>query len=205
MGNYFAYNNPDISPDVDESKPKKLAFKVVSVGDSNVGKTSFIKRFISGDFSDSIEPTIQASFVSKTVEIEGTPVKCDLWDLAGEERYRSLAPMYFREAAGILLYFDLTNRGSFDNCKTHWFSQIENALQAQRSKMCVILIGTKCDKRDDIAVSFEEANQFALDNSMNYFETSAKENVNVTDSLHYLLREVSDLLPKYSKQKSARK
>ena len=105
--------------------------KVVLVGESGVGKTSIITRYISNSFKSQQLPTTGANFVSKTVilEDENQSIKFELWDTAGQERYRSLARVFYKNAAVCVLVYDITRKSSFEELKKFWVKEIkENSL-----------------------------------------------------------------------------
>merc|ERR1719379_3281515 len=92
-------------------------FKLLLVGDSCVGKSSLLLRFIDNTFSEQFISTIGVDFKIKTIEIGGKVIKLQIWDTAGQERFRTITTSYFRGAQGILLVYDVSDRGSFDNIK----------------------------------------------------------------------------------------
>ena len=95
------------------------SFKVVLVGDSNVGKTSMLQRFAKDTFRNDIEPTVGPQFMSRLVELEdtGATMKLQIWDTAGQEKYRSVTPIYYRDAAAAICVFDVTSRQSLDDAE----------------------------------------------------------------------------------------
>ena len=107
-----------------------ISFKTVLIGDKSVGKTSIAKRYIENTFNDHTEATIGAAFFSKmvSVSLEDEPsvlVKLQIWDTAGEEKFRSLTPMYYKDAAGIIMIYDITNKDTFESL-TKWAKEIDN-------------------------------------------------------------------------------
>lgn len=151
--------------------------KVVFVGDSQVGKTSIINCLISGSFDQAPASTIGASFHKFRVETSHGYVNLNIWDTAGQEKYRSLAPMYYRTANAIVLVFDLTSRESFE-ALNEWVESIEGKILPDAT---TFLVGNKLDLPDR-QVPFSEAEQFSFkSNCSKYIETSAKSNQSVTD------------------------
>ena len=127
-------------------------------------------------------PTICVDFKVKTLTINEKKVKMQIWDTAGQERFRTVVATYFRGAHGILLLYDVTNKDSFKNLES-WLIEIE---KNAKEKVLKILIGNKCDLTDDREISTEEGKAFALRNGMEFMETSAKMNTNVTEAFETL-------------------
>lgn len=156
---------------------KICQFKLVLLGESAVGKSSLVLRFVKGQFHEYQESTIGAAFLTQTVCIDDTTVKFEIWDTAGQERYHSLAPMYYRGAQAAIVVYDIQNQDSFARAKT-WVKE----LQRQASPNIVIaLAGNKADLANSRVVDYEEAKQYADDNGLLFMETSAKTAVNVND------------------------
>jgi len=156
---------------------KICQFKLVLLGESAVGKSSLVLRFVKGQFHEYQESTIGAAFLTQTVCLDDTTVKFEIWDTAGQERYHSLAPMYYRGAQAAIVVYDITNQDSFGRAKT-WVKE----LQRQASPNIVIaLAGNKADLASKRLVEFDEAQQYAEENSLLFMETSAKTAMNVND------------------------
>jgi Ras-related protein Rab-5C len=168
--------------------PKTYQFKLVLLGDSAVGKSSLVLRFVKKQFFEYQESTIGAAFLTQTVAVSDFVVKFEIWDTAGQERYHSLAPMYYRGAAAAIVVYDITNRQSFVRAKS-WVKE----LQRQGNPNIVIaLAGNKLDRQEQRAVDIEEAKEYADTNSIRFMETSAKTNVNVVE----LFKKIAKDLPK---------
>jgi len=156
--------------------PKVCQFKLVLLGESAVGKSSLVLRFVKGQFHEHQEPTIGAAFLAQTINLDGTVVKFEIWDTAGQERYRSLAPMYYRGAQAAIIVYDVSNQESFTKAET-WVQE----LRRQGSPNIVIaLAGNKADLPNRV-VQYEEAQTYAADNNLLFMETSAKTAMNVND------------------------
>lgn len=154
----------------------KYLFKVILIGDSNVGKSSIMLRFTTNRFrSGEYEPTIGVEFGSKMVQLKDDKVKLQLWDTAGQESFRSITRSYYRSSIGAVLVFDLSNRSSFLNAK-HW---MEETKKYGHEKMQVLLVGNKSDL--DCEVTEEETDQFCADHKCDYFKTSAVDGSNVQE------------------------
>ena len=142
--------------DQNESEPD-IIFKVVSLGESSVGKTSIINRYIKGPEIeiDKFDPTIAASFQVKIIHRDDKVIEFDLWDTAGQEMYRSLTPMYYRNAQAALLVFDITNRASFESL-TDWYEQI----QENSDNIFLMVLANKVDLEDQRKVQIQEITNF---------------------------------------------
>mmetsp|Transcript_7600 Transcript_7600/g.22400 ORF Transcript_7600/g.22400 Transcript_7600/m.22400 type:complete len:208 (-) Transcript_7600:263-886(-) len=156
---------------------KICQFKLVLLGESAVGKSSLVLRFVKGQFHEYQESTIGAAFLTQTVCIDDTTVKFEIWDTAGQERYHSLAPMYYRGAQAAIVVYDVTSTDTFARAKT-WVKE----LQRQANPNIVIaLAGNKADLSGKRAVEFDEASAYAEDNGLLFMETSAKTAKNVNE------------------------
>lgn len=152
-------------------------FKLVLLGDSAVGKSSLVLRFVRGQFFEYQESTIGAAFLTQTVALSDTTVKFEIWDTAGQERYHSLAPMYYRGAAAAIVVYDITNRDTFSRAK-NWVKE----LQRQGNPHIVIaLAGNKADLASKRKVEPEEAEAYASESGIFFMETSAKSATNVNE------------------------
>ena len=100
-------------------------YKVVLIGETGVGKTSIISYFKDGKFNDSVESTISVSFVSKEMNFNGRNITLDIWDTAGQEKYRSLAKIFYSNSNVAILVYDVTNIKSFEEIKSYWYKQIQ--------------------------------------------------------------------------------
>ena len=155
--------------------------KVVIVGNSGVGKTSLVTRYIDKEFKINQFLTISAEFNTKIHEYEGKKVKMQIWDsISGRERFISTSRSFFRSASGVLLCFDLTDEYSFETTK-NWLEDVKNSSPEDVS---VILIGTKCDLVNKRKVDEEKIRIFALENGLKYFETSSKTGENVDEIIN---------------------
>ena len=152
--------------------------KICFVGNSNVGKTSIIRRFINNKFDEEkIASTISVNFENKKLKIDPyTELNMQIWDTAGQERFRSLTASYLRESNGIFIVFDLSDKKSFDDLIS-WFEEINNAEINQKN--CVkIVIGNKLDSKDK-EVDNDTAKKLAEENGMKYLPVSAKDGINI--------------------------
>ncbi|XP_043912954.1 ras-related protein Rab-33A [Protopterus annectens] len=148
-------------------------FKIIVIGDSNVGKTCLTFRFCGGTFPERTEATIGVDFREKTVEIEGEQIKIQVWDTAGQERFRkSMVEHYYRNVHAVVFVYDVTKMSSFENLKT-WVQECNG--HSVSPLVPKVLVGNKCDLLDQIQVPSNVALKFADAHNMLLFETSAKD------------------------------
>lgn len=168
--------------------PKTLTFKLVLLGDSAVGKSSLVLRFVKKQFFEFQESTIGASFLTQTVALPDCIVKFEIWDTAGQERYNSLTPMYYRGAAAAVVVYDITSRQSFVRAKS-WVKELQ---KQGNTTVLICLVGNKMDLSDQRQVDTEEAKNYADDNGILFTESSAKTNLGVDQ----IFRTIAQKLPK---------
>ena len=142
------------------------SLKIVVVGDSGVGKTCLLLRFVRDQWEGETQPTLGVEFLTKVVETEEHHIQLQLWDTAGQELFRSVTRGYYRGAAGALIVFDLTSRDSFNSVE-RWYQDLKEVASAD---VITALIGNKSDLEDKRDVSKEEAQQYADEHGMKYFE-----------------------------------
>jgi small GTP-binding protein len=158
--------------------------KIVVSGDRHVGKTSILTRYIRKEFSDDIIGTVGASFfLSKDLTIDDKLVKLQIWDTSGNERYRSLLPIYFRSVHCCILVYDVTNKESFENV-IGWREFFLQSFTKDVQKLPIVIIGNKLDLENERQVSYERAQCWCDMNNMCYFETSAKDDINLDKLFH---------------------
>ena len=163
-------------------------FKIIIIGNSNVGKTSLIHRFIDNKYNEKHLATLGCNFHMKTISINEKIIKIQIWDTAGMEKYQSITKSYYRGAQACLIVFDITNRESFDSIG-NWIENFNNFSNPNIEKI-IILIGNKCDLGIDRKINFEEAENFSRVNNLFYYETSAKEDININEVFHFLGNEL---------------
>lgn len=157
-------------------------FKLVLLGESAVGKSSLVLRFVKNQFDDYRESTIGAAFLTQTISLdETTTVKFEIWDTAGQERYKSLAPMYYRNANCAVVVYDITQASSLDKAK-QWVKELQ---RQANDNIIIALAGNKLDlatsSPDKRAISTAEAEAYAKESGLLFFETSAKSSENVKE------------------------
>lgn len=201
------------------SPSRTYQYKLVLLGDSAVGKSSLVMRFVKKQFSEYQESTIGAAFLTQTIQLQDSIVKFEIWDTAGQERYHSLAPMYYRGASAAIVVYDVTSKATFLRAKS-WIKEIQ---RQGNNNMIIALAGNKLDLITDQQqgnattattttpssdkpsptaststpttlrqVEFDEGRSYAEENGLLFFETSAKNGYNVNE----LFRTVAQKLPK---------
>ncbi|CAG9317419.1 unnamed protein product [Blepharisma stoltei] len=161
-------------------------FKLLLIGDSSVGKSSLLLRFSENSYTESFVSTIGVDFKIKTVEHEGKIIKMQIWDTAGQEKFRTITSSYYRGAHGIIIVYDITDRESFTNVN-NWLGEIQRYASDSVNRL---LIGNKCDLEEKRAVSYEEGKQFADGLGIPFIETSAKTSQNVEQSFLRMASEI---------------
>jgi small GTP-binding protein len=129
-----------------------MIFKVVLIGDSGVGKSNILSRYLKNEFHIDSKATVGVEFGSKRFDIDGFKVKSQIWDTAGQERYKSITNAYYKGAKGALLVYDITRKESFDSVDK-WIPDLRTNGDEQ---VTIILIGNKCDLEESRVVSVEE-------------------------------------------------
>ncbi|XP_030157006.1 ras-related protein Rab-26 [Lynx canadensis] len=153
-----------------------VAFKVMLVGDSGVGKTCLLVRFKDGAFlAGTFISTVGIDFRNKVLDVDGMKVKLQIWDTAGQERFRSVTHAYYRDAHALLLLYDVTNKASFDNIQA-WLTEIQDYAQHD---VVLMLLGNKVDSAQERVVKREDGEKLAKEYGLPFMETSAKTGLNV--------------------------
>ena len=147
----------------------EIKYKLIVIGDENVGKTSIINRFKSNQFTGEYEPTVGLDFQSMSLYIDDQNVTLLLYDTAGQEKYRSLIPLYTKDAHIILLIYDISNYDSFTNVEK-WYDSLSNV---NREEAIFFLVGNKVDLVEERQVKEEEGKAFAEQHSFIFQEMSA--------------------------------
>ncbi|XP_054845145.1 ras-related protein Rab-19 isoform X2 [Eublepharis macularius] len=162
-------------------------FKIILIGDSNVGKTCVVHRFKSGQYNVKQQNTIGVDFTVRSLEIDGKKVKIQVWDTAGQERFRTITQSYYRSAHGAILAYDMTRRSTFESIP-HWIHEIEKYGAAN---LVLMLIGNKSDETEKRQVLFEDACTLAEKHGLlAVLETSAKEAQNVDEVFILMAKEL---------------
>ncbi|XP_024137154.1 ras-related protein Rab-19 [Oryzias melastigma] len=162
-------------------------FKIILVGDSDVGKTCLVQSFKSGIFMEKQQNTIGVDFTVRTMDIDGKKVKMQVWDTAGQERFRTITQSYYRSAHGAMVAYDISRRSTFESVP-HWIREVQ---QYGAASVVLVLVGNKSDLHLKRQVLFEDACTLAENNSvLAALETSAMEAQNVEAAFILMAREL---------------
>ncbi|KAG2392690.1 hypothetical protein C9374_011415 [Naegleria lovaniensis] len=164
----------------------KRNFKIVLLGEGRVGKTSLTLRFIKDVFDEHQQSTIQATYLQKDLKVGDQNVCLSVWDTAGQERFHALGPIYYRNADGALLVYDITDQDTFERAKT-WVMELRKVLG---DDIIITIAGNKCDMIKQRQVSEEQALEYARSVGANHLLTSAKANKNVAESFLDLTKRI---------------
>lgn len=173
----------DIVPD--------YVFRIILVGDSSCGKSSFLNRFCFDEFDSKIPSTIGVDFKAKILRIrDNKVVKFQIWDTAGQENFYSICRSYYRHTAACLLLYDITNQSSFGNIGT-WVKRLkDNNDNFSTKKGIIFLVGNKIDLEDNRVISFEQGLNFAHTNKLLFSEVSCKTGNSVYSTGERLANEI---------------
>ncbi|KAK8801139.1 hypothetical protein WA158_001909 [Blastocystis sp. Blastoise] len=167
-------------------------YKIVLIGDSGAGKTCILSRFTRNVFNIESKATVGVEFANKCMEIDEHVIKAQIWDTAGQERFRAITSAYYRGAVGALIVYDITNHTSFENVET-WLSELKSHAE---NKLVVMLVGNKCDLRDQRNVTQEEAIAYAEKNNMAFIETSALDATGIVMAFQTIMKAIYDSMKK---------
>ncbi|EGW34452.1 GTP-binding protein SAS1 [Spathaspora passalidarum NRRL Y-27907] len=157
------------------SRAYDMIMKLLLVGDSGVGKSCILLRFVEDKFNPSFITTIGIDFKIRTIESKGKRIKLQVWDTAGQERFRTITTAYYRGAMGIIIIYDVTDSRSFENVE-NWYQTVT---QHANEDAQIFLVGNKCDDEVNRQVSREQGQELAARLNIPFLESSAKTNENV--------------------------
>ena len=165
---------------------RTFQFKFLILGESSVGKTSIIEKYVNNTFNENYLVTIGMDIRYKRIEINNCDINIVINDTAGQERFRSMTKMVYKGADGILLGFDLTNKDTF-NKVNYWIGQIEDN-KNKDYPISLVLFGNKCDKKEQIVVNDDDIESLKRQYNLEFFATSAKDGTNVQEAFEYLIK-----------------
>ena len=163
-----------------------MTFKILTIGESGVGKTCVLRRFVENKFLKNHLATIGIDFKTKTLTINDQEIKLKIWDTAGQERFRNITTQYYKGADGIVLVYDVTDDASYEKIRD-WMDQILS--NTQRDEIGLVLLGNKCDMEPRI-ITEEQGNQLADELKISYFETSALTGQGIKEAFEQLTRDI---------------
>lgn len=165
----------------ENDKDSKLECKVVLLGETMTGKTSLISRLVDNTFNYNETSTFVASKLSKEIEyseFNGITLTLQIWDTAGQEKFRSVNKIFYKEAAVVILVYDITNERSFEQLKTYWYQEVK---QKGEKNVVFAVAGNKCDLFSDEKITEKEGREFANEIGAVFFQTSPLSNINVSE------------------------
>ena len=170
--------------------------KIILIGDSGVGKTSLLSRYMDEHFIANKPCTINADFKIKSITLDPlTSAQITIWDTCGQEKYRSMTKQYFKDAHGIILMFDVCDKRSFADLNI-WLDEIKK--NSIKDDVSIVLCGNKIDLKYR-NITFEEANKFAKDNELVYCETSSKDGINIESAFENVTKDIIEKLNRKNK------
>lgn len=170
----------------DNSSEQEHTFKILTIGESGVGKTCILRRFVENKFYKNHLATIGIDFKVKSIKVNDINIKLKVWDTAGQERFRNITTQYYKGADGILLVYDVTDENSYLKTKD-WMQQISN--NTQSIEIGVILVANKCDEKNRI-IDKDMGEKMASELGVGYFETSAATGEGIFQAFEGLAKEI---------------
>ena len=175
--------------------PDEIGIKVTLIGESSVGKTSIINRYTKNAFTQEMESTLGANYSQKKITLHKQKIRMDLWDTAGQEKYRAIGRHFYKESYIVCLVYDISNRDSFEKLKSVWYPDLQQFGEKLR---IVAVVGNKIDKYLEEEVKDEDAKAFAEEIKAINKRTSAMEGTNIEDLFNSLvdkyLTEISGMI-----------
>ena len=167
----------------------KYIIKILTLGDTMVGKSSIVLRFSDDKFDENQFATIGIDFKTKYIKVRDSSVKVLIWDTAGQEKFRNIAKQYYKGANGVLLIYDVGNRKSFERI-AFWLKELKENNEIE--KMYVVLVGNKIDLERKRVITKEEGEKYALDNDICFHEVSAKTGEGILDLFNDITKGTMD-------------
>jgi len=168
----------------------KYSLKIAIIGSSNCGKSSIVERTCNNKFSNRTDTTIGAAFNTYQINNNNCEINFNIWDVAGQERFRSLLPLYYNNAQAILIIYDITDYETFENAKSLYHDVIKH----NSHKPIIILVGNKSDLKDKRVIKTEQGKQFADLKSIHFIETSAKNSHNILKMFYIISNNLDSTL-----------
>ena len=167
-------------------KEYEFIIKILIIGDSTVGKTNFVYKFSEDKFRENYFASTGIELKTTSIQIDGKSIKIQLWDTAGQEKYRAMTKNLYLKSQGIIILFDITNETSFINLK-NWMSQIKESCGED---IPILLVGNKIDLEDNRVINKERAMEYANNENIEYIEVSSKTGENINKALTSLLQKI---------------
>ena len=164
--------------------------KYIIIGDSAVGKSNLLLRYVDNKFNENHVMTLGVEFAAKNIQIEEQIFRMQIWDTAGQENFRSITRSFYKNSACVIIVYDITSRETFTNVKT-W---IKDCMQTCSKNVFMVLVGNKVDDETSRQVSTNEGETFAKEHGMTFFESSAKTGKNVEEIFKTSAKEIAKRL-----------
>ena len=167
--------------------------RILTLGESGVGKTTLILNYINPDIkNNNLEkknPTIGVDYQKKLITLDNTNINVEIWDTAGQEKFKNITRQYYNGANGVILVFDISDKQSFEKINL-WIKDLSDRIDL--NNICLILIGNKTDLDDKREISVEEAQNFAEENNFDYYEICAIKNIGITEMMEFFIKKCND-------------
>ncbi len=167
----------------------KYIIKILTLGDTQVGKSSIVLRYTEDKFDDNQFSTIGIDYKTKYMKMDDSSVKVLIWDTAGQEKFRNIAKQYYKGANGVLLIYDICSRKTFERVE-FWLKELKENNRIDELFIC--LVGNKSDLEDKREISIEEGEKYATDNNILFLEVSAKSGKGITDLFKKVIKGALD-------------
>ena len=165
-------------------------YKILLLGDTSVGKTCFLLKYTDNKFQIKHMSTIGLDYRVKSITLKsGKPVKLQLWDTAGQDRFRAITKSYYKSANGVILIYDITSIQTFDNVKT-WISQIK---EQSSQDIVIYIVGNKTDMEEERKIKTEEGKKLADEYGFPFIETSAKSGLNINETFEDIVEKIDTI------------
>ena len=177
---------------MEEDEEYSLIFKIILIGDTSVGKTNILSRYINDKFLETSKSTVGVELATKVEHYNNKKIKIQIWDTAGQERYKSITTSYYKGAKGAFIVYDITKKESFKNVDK-WIKDLK---EFGDEDVTILIIGNKCDLEDEREVSIEEVKKKAELFDIGYCETSALKAKNIDYAFQTLIKLVAEKMEK---------
>ena len=173
---------------MEEENSYELLYKIVIIGDTCVGKTNILSRYLDNQFSSNTKSTVGVELGIKFLKIKNTSTKTQIWDTAGQERYQAITSSYFRGSDGCFIVYDITNETSFNNIEK-WYEKIH---EENDKDIPIIIVGNKCDLENERKVPTDKGKEKAQNLKCAFYETSALKVMNIEQIFDELVNTIYD-------------
>ena len=172
----------------DEANSYDLLYKIIIIGDTCVGKSNILSRYLKDEFKEHSKSTVGVELGTKFIKVKDVGTKLQIWDTAGQERYKSITSSYYKGSHGCFIVYDITKETSFENVEK-WYEQAQKDASKEVS---IILVGNKCDLENERKVPKEKGEEKAKRLNVPFFETSALSKINIDDIFREMVNNIYD-------------